>query len=333
MLEPQERTAGSSAAGASRWRSGASPRRPVTPGRSRPRADRRGADPRRGDGRDRARRSFRHEFPPSSASSTFELTGGDDWLGPIPVERVDRPVAGRRPSSASASPAPPTSGFRAVEDPRQHLVFLPDTEVELTLVGSEPLAGRPPEGPSRAAARRWTASTPGRSPPAGPSARRRRWRSCSPRARPGWTRKPAFLSLGLLQGPRAAGHAPGRRGRRPRHAGRHDPALRRRDRRPRAGGAPAPGRADDHRRARRPSPNDDAGRRSPLPLAADGGRAVLDHQARHDVDLQADPPAVGTILRFAGRGRGPLRPGRPGRPVGRRSSSRSSRPTSCSTRS
>ena len=35
-----------------------------------------------------------------------------------------------------------------------------------------------------------------------------------------------------------------------------------------------------------------------LPLAADPARPVLDHQARHDVDLQADPPTVGTVLRF-----------------------------------
>ena len=31
-------------------------------------------------------------------------------------------------------------GFRSVDDPRQHLLFLPETELELTLIGSEPLA-------------------------------------------------------------------------------------------------------------------------------------------------------------------------------------------------
>ncbi len=36
----------------------------------------------------------------------------------------------------------------------------------------------------------------------------------------------------------------------------------------------------------------------PIPLPADAGRAILDHQARHDVDLQAGPPPVGTLLRF-----------------------------------
>ena len=34
---------------------------------------------------------YRYEFPPSPSSSTFDLTGGDDWLGPLQVERVDRP--------------------------------------------------------------------------------------------------------------------------------------------------------------------------------------------------------------------------------------------------
>ena len=82
---------------------------------------------------------FRYEFPQASASSTFELTGGDDWIDPLVLERVDRPalaatrVRVREPGAAY-------SGFREVSDPRQHLVFLPDTQVEMTLVGSEPLA-------------------------------------------------------------------------------------------------------------------------------------------------------------------------------------------------
>src|SRR5205807_5555323 len=37
----------------------------------------------------------------------------------------------------------------------------------------------------------------------------------------------------------------------------------------------------------------------PLP-SAEAGRAVLDHRARHEVPLQADPPRPGTILRFVG---------------------------------
>ncbi len=82
---------------------------------------------------------YRYELAPTSASSTFELTGGDDWLGPIPIDRVDRPTLAviklrvREPGSS-------TVGFRDVADPRQHLLFLPDTEVDLTLIGNEELA-------------------------------------------------------------------------------------------------------------------------------------------------------------------------------------------------
>ncbi len=82
---------------------------------------------------------FRYELPPSPSSSTFDLVGGDDWLGPLKVERVDRPSLAEiklRVKEAGAASA----GFRDVDDPRQHLVFLPDTEVELTLVGNEPIA-------------------------------------------------------------------------------------------------------------------------------------------------------------------------------------------------
>jgi hypothetical protein len=36
----------------------------------------------------------------------------------------------------------------------------------------------------------------------------------------------------------------------------------------------------------------------PFPLPLDASRPVLDHQVRHDVVLRADPPAIGTVLRF-----------------------------------
>jgi hypothetical protein len=37
-----------------------------------------------------------------------------------------------------------------------------------------------------------------------------------------------------------------------------------------------------------------------LPFTMDPARPVLDHQLRHDVPLQSDPPPVGTVLRFTG---------------------------------
>ena len=82
---------------------------------------------------------FRYEFPPSATSSTFNLVGGDDWLGPLTVERVDRPSLAetrlrfKEPGTADTS-------WRSAELPLQHLLFLPDTEVELTLVATEKVA-------------------------------------------------------------------------------------------------------------------------------------------------------------------------------------------------
>ena len=81
---------------------------------------------------------FQFEFPPSPDSSTFEITGGDDWLGPLTLDRVDRPYLAETKMRVK-EPGATYSGFRNVEDPRQHLLFLPDTQVELTLVGNEPL--------------------------------------------------------------------------------------------------------------------------------------------------------------------------------------------------
>lgn len=237
---------------------------------------------------------FRHELPPSSASSTFDLVGGDDWLGPIQVERVDRPslealrLRVRDPGSSDRS-------FRAIEDTRQHLIFLPDTEVELTLVGTEPIAqtridihpGAPPtltRVDSKTFVGRWTlreATT---------------LEIQLTAERTGLTSKPTFLSLGLLKDrePRVTLRAQG--------VGVHVTPV-----------ATIPltlAATDDlgltalRLQVERTS---DGGEKAapvttkqvvPIPFAADGGRVVLDHQARHDVDLQAAPPPIGTVLRF-----------------------------------
>ena len=55
---------------------------------------------------------FRYEFPASPSSSTFELSGGDDWLEPLRLERVNRPsLAGTRlrVKEPGASDQPPGS--------------------------------------------------------------------------------------------------------------------------------------------------------------------------------------------------------------------------------
>jgi hypothetical protein len=236
---------------------------------------------------------FRYELPPSSASTTFELAGGDDWLGPIQVERVDRPslqavkLRVREPGAAKGE-------FRAVEDSGQSLVFLPDTEVELTLVGSEPVVRtrvdvHPGAAPAldrvdpKSFAARWTLR----------EATTLEIRLTSEGS--GFDSKPTFLSLGLLKDrePRVTLRAQG--------VGGHVTPV-----------ATIPltmGATDDlglaalrlqiekTSHAEGKSEPTVARQTVPLPLPA-GGKAVLDHQARHDVDLQASPPPIGTILRL-----------------------------------
>jgi hypothetical protein len=239
---------------------------------------------------------FRFEFPPSTAASTFELMGGDDWLGPVTIERVDRPYLAATKLRVK-EPGASYEGFRTVEDPRQHSAFLPDTEVELMLVGSEPLAearlnvgAGPAPGLKRSSETtfdaRWTlraAATLEVSLTSGKT---------------GLASKPAFLSLGLMRDrePRVTLRAEG--------VGSHVTpvatiplafaatddiglaALRLRDDRTTS--------ADD-----KTEPKTER-RVIPIPLPAEPGRAVADHHAHHDIVLQADPPKTGTVLRFTG---------------------------------
>jgi hypothetical protein len=237
---------------------------------------------------------FRHELPPSSSSTAFELSGGDDWLGPITVERVDRP------SLASArlrvhEPGSAADTFRVVEESVKQPVFLPDSEVELTLAGSEPISegrltvhpGQPPKL-ARVDERTFTA----------------RWilREATTleveltSAATGLASKPAYLSIGLLKDrePRLTLRALG--------VGFHVTPV-----------ATIPlsiAATDDMGLAvvrlqveRTTADGEKAEPKTtrktvPLPLAANPSRAVLDHQARHDVELQVEPPAIGTVLRF-----------------------------------
>ena len=238
--------------------------------------------------------SFRHELPPSASSTTFELSGGDDWLGPIKVERVDRPALAstrlrvREPGSTANT-------WRVVQESIQQPVFLPDTEVELTLVGNEPISdarltvhpGEPPKL-DRVDARTFVA----------------RWilREATTlevdltSEKTSLTSKTAYLSIGILKDrePRVTLRALG--------VGAHVTAV-----------ATIPlsitatddmGLATVRLQIERTATDGDKGepkttkKTVPLPLAADAARVVLDHQARHDVELQAEPPAVGTVLRF-----------------------------------
>jgi hypothetical protein len=238
---------------------------------------------------------FRHELPPSSTSSVFELVGGDDWLGPIKVERVDRPsiesmkLRVREPGSSEGN-------FRTIDDTRQHLIFLPDTEIELTLVGTEAIArtrvdinpGTPPKldrVDPRTFTARWTLH----------EATTLEIQLTSETT--GLTSKPTFLSIGLLKDrePRVTLRTQG--------VGAHITPV-----------ATIPlvlGVTDDLGlaaiRLQVERSTQGEGEKAepvitkstiPIPLGADGGRVVLDYQTRHDVDLQSNPPAIGAILRI-----------------------------------
>ncbi|HZW30330.1 MAG TPA: hypothetical protein VFF52_06445 [Isosphaeraceae bacterium] len=239
---------------------------------------------------------FQYEFPPASSSSTFELTGGDDWLGPLTLERVDRPALAETRLRVK-EPGATYQGFRNVEDTRQHLLFLPDTEVELTLVGNEPLAdtqlkvhpGNPPElkrNDDRTFTARWTlreATT---------------LEILLTSAKTGLASRPAFLSIGLLRDrePRVTLRAVG--------VGNHVTAV-----------ATVPltiAATDDFGLAalrlqverttiieEKEKPETKVQRATTaLPMPSDPAHPVLDHQVRHDVFLQADPPKAGTVLRL-----------------------------------
>jgi hypothetical protein len=237
---------------------------------------------------------FRHEFPPSSASTSFDLTGGDDWLGPIRVERVDRPAPEsirlrvREPGSSEGS-------FRPVADIRQYPTFLADTEVELTVVGTEPIAkarievhpGTPPEivrNDSKTFVARWILR----------EATTLEIQLTSETT--GLTSKPSFLSIGLLKDrePRVT--------LRPQGIGSHVTPV-----------ATVPlvlaatddfGIASLRLLVERTTHGDEKSepvtvkQTIPMPLATDGGRAVLDHQARHDLELRVSQPAIGALIRL-----------------------------------
>ena len=249
---------------------------------------------------------YRFDLPASRASSTFELTGGDDWLGPIAVERVDRPaLAGVR--LRVKEPGAASGEFREIDDPRQHHLFLPDTEVELTLSGTEPVAeaqlkvnpGSPP-GLGRIDDRTFSA----------------RWalREATTleivlrSVRTGLESRPAFLSIGLLRDrePRVTVRAQGVGARVtpvatvPLAIGATDDlglaALRLQvDRTPPASQAEGQDPDSGERAESRPTRSTVV-----LPLASAGDRPVLDQQVRHDLILQADPPPPGTLIRIVG---------------------------------
>jgi hypothetical protein len=271
---------------------------------------------------------FQYEFPPSADSTSFTLTGGDDWLGPITIERVDRPSLAETRLSVK-EPGANYTGFREIEDTRKHLMFLPDTELELTLVGSEPLSDAqmkahtgtaPPL--TRLDAKSFSASFTLKEATT--------LEVVLTSARTSLSSRPTFLSIGLLKDrePRVTLRAVG--------VGNHVTpiatipltigatddyglgALRLQvdrtfmldskiDSEPKAeGDAKSKAEGDAKRKAdpkAAPAARDEMQTKRTtvtIPLPQDKDRPTLDHQARHDVILQTDPPRIGTTLRFIG---------------------------------
>ncbi len=82
--------------------------------------------------------SFRYDLPAVEDIVEFSLSGGDDWLGPLRIEPLDRPgIADLKIVSQSPGHTEPeTHSFASQES---QLLFLPGTKLELYLTSDLPL--------------------------------------------------------------------------------------------------------------------------------------------------------------------------------------------------
>ncbi len=82
---------------------------------------------------------FRYELTAIEETIEFRLSGGDDWLGPLRIEPLDRPgIADLKIVSRSPGHAEPETRTFASQDAQ--LLFLPRTKLELSLTSDLPLA-------------------------------------------------------------------------------------------------------------------------------------------------------------------------------------------------
>jgi len=82
---------------------------------------------------------FRYELPPLAEPAEITVTGGDDWFGPLRIEPIDRPAIESLTFVARSPGRSEAETFRA-DDAEKQLLFLPTTELELQLVGTQALA-------------------------------------------------------------------------------------------------------------------------------------------------------------------------------------------------
>ncbi len=140
---------------------------------------------------------FSYELAPLAGPVELHVTGGDDWLGPIAVEPIDRPAVAALEITAlqpgASAPATTTVGAGAAQ-----YVYLRETRLELKLVANQPLQsadatsdGRQVSGWDRVDERTYTL----------------RWTMQEPLPlefrlvgkRGGLASKPTFLTIGLLR--------------------------------------------------------------------------------------------------------------------------------------
>jgi hypothetical protein len=81
---------------------------------------------------------FRYELAPLAEPAQTRITGGDDWLGPITIEPIDRPVV-RTLEITALRPGTGAPQTERVGEGTAQLLFLPQTQLKLTLVADRPL--------------------------------------------------------------------------------------------------------------------------------------------------------------------------------------------------
>ena len=82
--------------------------------------------------------SFRYELPPLAEPVELDVVAGDDWFGPITIEPVDRPTI-RSLEITSRGPGSSQDETEQVGETGGQLLYLPDTQLTLKLVASQPL--------------------------------------------------------------------------------------------------------------------------------------------------------------------------------------------------
>ena len=83
--------------------------------------------------------NFRYELPALADPVDLYITGGDDWLGPIHIEPIDRPTV-RTLELTARRPGGTADETQQIGDASAQLLYLPQTQLQLELVASEPLS-------------------------------------------------------------------------------------------------------------------------------------------------------------------------------------------------